>query len=126
MSSIGNEMHRFRRKHQPEEEKKLKPSVDFDRQVYWTPVDKYGVIAQTTLEQLKSFAKDFLQRMYIQCLVQGNVSMEGALNICRRVADTLRCRPLKAKDFPTLAVCQASRSEGDSRRGSDLKLQQII
>ncbi|KAE8743032.1 hypothetical protein FOCC_FOCC011355, partial [Frankliniella occidentalis] len=77
------------------------------RQIYWTPVDKYGVIAQTTLEQLKSFAKDFLQRMYIQCLVQGNVSMEGALTICRRVADTLRCRPLKAKDFPTLAVCQA-------------------
>ncbi|XP_052126972.1 nardilysin-like [Frankliniella occidentalis] len=76
-------------------------------QIYWTPVDKYGVIAQTTLEQLKSFAKDFLQRMYIQCLVQGNVSMEGALTICRRVADTLRCRPLKAKDFPTLAVCQA-------------------
>lgn len=74
--------------------------------MYWTPVDKYGVIAQTTLDQLKTFARDFMQRMYIQCLVQGNVSMDGALSICRKVADTLQCRPLKPKDFPTLAVCQ--------------------
>lgn len=63
-------------------------------QTYWSNCDKYNTVNDVTMEAVAAFADKFLSQLYIQCLVQGNISKDDALNICSNVVDTLKCKPL--------------------------------
>ena len=49
--------------------------------VYYSPHQKHNVVRSLTLEQLKQFASTFKSQLFIQGLVQGNMSKEKAVQV---------------------------------------------
>lgn len=73
---------------------------------YWNTVDKYKAIADITYESLRSFSTECFQRLYIESLIQGNVSKENAIKICYDLKETIQCKPLLPNTIPEIRVCQ--------------------
>lgn len=61
-------------------------------ETYWTILDKKKA-SNTTLEKLNEFASRYFQELHIQCLVQGNVSEEEAIQFVEIVKTGLSCTP---------------------------------
>ncbi|XP_018350446.1 PREDICTED: nardilysin-like [Trachymyrmex septentrionalis] len=47
-----------------------------------------------TLENFQDFVKSFTERLYIQCLVQGNMTSTVAIKTLQQYIKTINCRPL--------------------------------
>lgn len=74
--------------------------------MYWNAVDKHKAITDVTYESLRSFSTECFQLLYIECLIQGNISKENAIKICYDVKETLQCKPLLPNTTPEIRVCQ--------------------
>lgn len=75
-------------------------------QVYWSGLDKHNAVQSVSLEMVRAFSKEFRKNLFIQCLVQGNVSSAEAQKICADAAKKLECRSLSPNMWPSLRVCQ--------------------
>jgi len=64
--------------------------------VYHAPHDKHNLVRQLSLEQVTQFAEQFLSQMYIQGLVQGNMTTEQARGVDNMLRTKLKCSPLPA------------------------------
>ncbi|KAK3915014.1 Nardilysin [Frankliniella fusca] len=80
-------------------------------QTYWTHCDKYNTVNDVTMEAVAAFADKFLDQLYVQCLVQGNVSKDDALEICSSIVKTLKCKPLPPELIPQTRVMQIPHGE---------------
>ena len=63
-------------------------NLELLQDMYHSPHDKHNLIRQFSLEQVTQFAEEFLSNIYIQGLVQGNLTAEQA----RRFDSMLRSK----------------------------------
>jgi secreted Zn-dependent insulinase-like peptidase len=73
-------------------------------QVRWTTVDKHAATSKVTLTALKSFARSFVEHLYIQSLVQGNISEQQAIDACNKIVHILKCAPLLPNTLPQVGA----------------------
>eukprot|EP00092_Neocalanus_flemingeri_P030811 GFUD01033465.1.p1 GENE.GFUD01033465.1~~GFUD01033465.1.p1 ORF type:complete len:1104 (+),score=409.71 GFUD01033465.1:45-3356(+) len=64
--------------------------------VYHAPHDKHNTVRQLSLEQVTQFAEQFLGQIYIQGLVQGNMTADQAREVDNMLRTKLKCSPLPA------------------------------
>lgn len=76
------------------------------RHTYWNTVDKYKALADVTYESFRSFSLNCYQYLYIQSLIQGNISKENAIKICNDLREILQCKALLPNTAPEIRVCQ--------------------
>ncbi|RZB40351.1 nardilysin-like, partial [Asbolus verrucosus] len=78
---------------------------------YYTMVDKYNSISSITFENMKQFAQNFVSKLYIKVLVQGNVQKEVAVNVVNNFITTLNCQAIGAESYPKFRVIQIPKGE---------------
>lgn len=57
-------------------------------------------MSKITFDMMKQFSKDILQNLYIQGLVQGNVTKQTALETTQKFLDELKCTVLPSNKQP--------------------------
>lgn len=62
-------------------------------------IEKYKSLSDITLQDLKDFASQFSQQLYVQGLVQGNYSADAAHYVMKTLLITLGCRPIKERFY---------------------------
>lgn len=72
--------------------------------VHWTNVDKYAAVHDVDFDEFTSFVKYFTEHLYIQCLVQGNMTQDTVVENIRQCIDVLHCGPLLPDTMPQLRV----------------------
>ena len=54
----------------------------------------HNALQNVSFEEFQNFAKFFIKRIYIQCLVQGNVTQDSAIESIQYCIDALKCNSL--------------------------------
>ncbi|KYN33454.1 Nardilysin [Trachymyrmex septentrionalis] len=62
--------------------------------VHHSLIDMHTALQDITLENFQDFVKSFTERLYIQCLVQGNMTSTVAIKTLQQYIKTINCRPL--------------------------------
>ncbi|XP_032680712.1 nardilysin-like isoform X2 [Odontomachus brunneus] len=75
-------------------------------QVFRTEVEKHAVIQDIGFDELLEFVKFYLSRLYVQCLVQGNMMREDVVEKVRQCIGILQCEPLQANTRPMAKITQ--------------------
>jgi secreted Zn-dependent insulinase-like peptidase len=73
-------------------------------QVHWNTVDMHAATSSITLTAMKSFARSFVEHLYIQSLVQGNISKQQAVDACSTIVHILKCAPLLPSALPQVGA----------------------
>ncbi|XP_046670211.1 nardilysin [Homalodisca vitripennis] len=71
---------------------------------FWTALNKEEALEGVTLEKLKNFISQYFEKLYIQCLIQGNISKHEAIEFGELVKNELACKPLSANTVPIIRV----------------------
>ncbi|XP_015592336.1 nardilysin isoform X2 [Cephus cinctus] len=74
--------------------------------VHWTTVDKHAAISSIEFRHFQTFAKHFTDHIYIQCLVQGNMTKEDVIKNGHSCVEILKCGPLLPNTLPQLRITQ--------------------
>ncbi|XP_063217642.1 nardilysin-like [Bacillus rossius redtenbacheri] len=80
-------------------------------QKHWTYVDKHAAYEKIDVDMLKDLSRQILQHLYVQCLIQGNVTKEEALSACDAVVKTLKCGPPLPSTLPQIKVLKIPEGE---------------
>ncbi|XP_054271707.1 nardilysin [Macrosteles quadrilineatus] len=75
-------------------------------ETYWTALNKEVAISDLTFEKFKDLMAEYFQQMYVQCLVQGNISKEEAIEYAELVKNELSFNPLPSDIKPKIRVHQ--------------------
>ena len=62
--------------------------------VHHSLIDVHTAVQNITLKDFQDFVKSFTERLYIQCLVQGNMTSTVAIKTLQQFIKTINCRPL--------------------------------
>ncbi|XP_018350450.1 PREDICTED: nardilysin-like [Trachymyrmex septentrionalis] len=62
--------------------------------VHYTYVDMHNALQNVSFEEFRNFVKCFTNRLYIQCLVQGNITQDEAIESMQQCIETLKCNSL--------------------------------
>ncbi|XP_072934392.1 nardilysin-like [Epargyreus clarus] len=73
---------------------------------YISPRDKAKEIQNITLADLEQFSERFLDKLYMQMLVQGNLAWYDAIKISENVLNNIRWNALSEDEMPNLRVHQ--------------------
>ncbi|GBP39357.1 Nardilysin [Eumeta japonica] len=71
---------------------------------YVTPRDKAQLVHNVTLTELKQFAQDFLDKLYMQVLIQGNLAWHEAVNIAENVLKNIKWDGPAQNELPHIKV----------------------
>lgn len=74
------------------------------QQVHWTTVDKRAVVSSITKDMLLAFVKEFKSHLFIEGLVQGNVTSVEALDFDQKVKRKLKCMEVPWNLLPEVRV----------------------
>ncbi|KYM76122.1 Nardilysin [Atta colombica] len=66
-----------------------------------THVHKYNALRRYLLEDFQDFIKSFTNNLYIQCLVQGNVTKDFTMSIIQQFIKKINCFSLNKEVLPT-------------------------
>ncbi|CAL1679205.1 unnamed protein product [Lasius platythorax] len=77
--------------------------------VHYLHVDSYTALRDASFEKFQDFIKSFNESLYIQCLVQGNMTQDAALENARRCIEILNCKSLHSSMMPQIRVMQIPR-----------------
>ncbi|XP_012064300.1 PREDICTED: nardilysin-like [Atta cephalotes] len=69
-------------------------------------IDMYTIIQNITLKDFQDFVKSFTERLYIQCLVQGNITSTVAIKTVQKFIKTINCSPLHPNTIQQLRGTQ--------------------
>ncbi|XP_045474818.1 nardilysin-like [Harmonia axyridis] len=89
--------------------KDLRLSLLMDK--YFTPTEKFSVISQITFEEMKKFCVQFLEKLYVKALVQGNVDKDTALRVIEKFISDLSYAPLEKKLYPQFKIWELPQGE---------------
>ncbi|KAK9890849.1 hypothetical protein WA026_012195 [Henosepilachna vigintioctopunctata] len=78
---------------------------------YFTPTEKFSVISEVTYEDMKQFCVDFLEKLYIKVLIQGNVDKDTAIRVTQNFVQVLGSSPLEKKLYPQFKVWELPNGE---------------
>ncbi|XP_053986881.1 nardilysin-like isoform X2 [Hylaeus volcanicus] len=73
---------------------------------HWSAVDRHGAISGVEFDEFRDFMKYFTDHIYIQCLVQGNMTKEDVMKNVHDSVKTLKCGPLLPNTMPQIRVNQ--------------------
>ncbi|XP_033221743.1 nardilysin-like [Belonocnema kinseyi] len=73
---------------------------------HWTSTDKHAAISGIDYGQFLNFAKHFADHLYIQCIVQGNMTKEDVVKNVKSCVEILKCGPLLPNTMPEFRVTQ--------------------
>ncbi|KAG7214075.1 hypothetical protein KM043_001439 [Ampulex compressa] len=74
--------------------------------VYWTAVDKHSAITGVDFYQFQNFVKHFTDHIYIQCLVQGNMTERDVIKNVQNCVEILKCGPLLPNTMPQFRIVE--------------------
>ncbi|XP_012257789.2 nardilysin-like [Athalia rosae] len=74
--------------------------------VHWAAVDKHAAMRNIKFSQFQAFAEDFVNHVYVQCLVQGNITEKDVIKNAKNCIDILKCSALLPDTQPQLKVNQ--------------------
>ncbi|XP_011050760.1 PREDICTED: uncharacterized protein LOC105143897 [Acromyrmex echinatior] len=69
-------------------------------------IDMYNIIQNITFKDFQGFVKSFTEHLYIQCLVQGNMTPSAAINTVEQFINTINCSPLHPNTIKQLRGTQ--------------------
>lgn len=75
-------------------------------QIFRTEVEKHTVIQDIGFDELLEFVKSYLSHLYVQCLVQGNMTREDVVEKIRQCIGIFQCKPLQTGTKPMAKVAQ--------------------
>lgn len=58
-------------------------------------IEKYKCLNDITYEDMLDFAENYTKELYVQALMQGNLTEEVAHNVMNSVLTTLNCQNIK-------------------------------
>lgn len=67
---------------------------------YFPPFEKYSVISEITFEEMKDFSVQFLEKLYVKALIQGNVDKDTALKVTEKFIADLNYAPFDKNLYP--------------------------
>uniref|UniRef100_A0A1I8PFT7 Nardilysin n=1 Tax=Stomoxys calcitrans TaxID=35570 RepID=A0A1I8PFT7_STOCA len=67
--------------------------------VHWSIIDKYKSLNDITLDDMLDFADIYTKELYVQTLMQGNLTEEAAHNCMNSVLTTLNCQRIKETKY---------------------------
>ncbi|XP_073259534.1 nardilysin-like [Porites lutea] len=79
--------------------------------VKWTTVDKRSVIPDISLETLKNFVSAFKSKLFVESLIQGNITCQEAISLQEQLYNKLQFLPLQSCFHPEIRVIQLPESE---------------
>lgn len=74
--------------------------------VHYTHIDLYNVLCDTNFEKFRNFITSFNERLYIQCLVQGNMTQDAVIENVRQYIEIINCKPLLPSMMPQIRITQ--------------------
>ncbi|KYN33494.1 Nardilysin [Trachymyrmex septentrionalis] len=74
--------------------------------IHYTYLDKYAALYTTYFEDLQSFVHYFTKHLYVQCLVQGNMTKNTAYNTVWKFLRIIDCKPLYPNMMPDIRINQ--------------------
>lgn len=74
--------------------------------VHWTAVDRHTAITNVEFEEFQSFVKYFTDHIYVQSLVQGNMTKGDAIKNVQECVKILKCDPLLPNTMPQIRIAQ--------------------
>lgn len=74
--------------------------------IRWSLVEKFTILPQITMEDIKEYSKNFTKQMYVQALMQGNLSEESALSVMQSALATLNCKKVEDTSLIESRTCQ--------------------
>jgi len=76
------------------------------KQVHYTYIETYNALCEIRFEEFQDFIKYFIQHLYIQCLVQGNIEEDTAVRNVKKFINILNCGSLLPDMIPQMRVSQ--------------------
>ncbi|KYQ54446.1 Nardilysin [Trachymyrmex zeteki] len=76
--------------------------------VHYTHVDKHTALRGVNFEEFRDFVKSFIDCLYIQCLVQGNITQKAAIETVQQCLEIIKCAPLLTSTIQDVRVTQIS------------------
>ncbi|KAF2885664.1 hypothetical protein ILUMI_20515 [Ignelater luminosus] len=71
---------------------------------YFSLLDRHAAMSKITFDAMKQFSQDILGNLYIQGLVQGNVTKQTALETTQKFLDELKCVALPTNKRPEITI----------------------
>lgn len=69
---------------------------------YWTNTEKHAACSKISFEEFKNFVKYFKKHIYIQSLIQGNMTSDDVKKNVLKCFDILNSGPLLPNTFPRI------------------------
>ncbi|KYN37807.1 Nardilysin [Trachymyrmex septentrionalis] len=73
---------------------------------HYTHVDMHTALRGINFEEFQGFVKFFTNHLYIQCLVQGNMTQNAAIDTVHKCVEIINCGPLISSMIPQMRVTQ--------------------
>ncbi|XP_018368701.1 PREDICTED: nardilysin-like [Trachymyrmex cornetzi] len=74
--------------------------------IHYTYVDMHTALSSVNFKEFRCFVKSFTDHLYIQCLVQGNITPDDALVTIRECLEIVNCGPLLSNTLQQMTVIQ--------------------
>ncbi|XP_018368700.1 PREDICTED: nardilysin-like [Trachymyrmex cornetzi] len=74
--------------------------------IHYTYVDMHTALSSVNFKEFRCFVKSFTDHLYIQCLVQGNITPDDALVTIRECLEIVNCGPLLSNTLHQMIVMQ--------------------
>lgn len=74
--------------------------------VHWPAMDRHVAITGVEFHEFQNFVRYLMDHVYIQCLVQGNMTKEDVIKNVHECVKTLKCGPLLPNTLPQIRVAQ--------------------
>ncbi|KAF5289998.1 hypothetical protein FQR65_LT11664 [Abscondita terminalis] len=78
---------------------------------YFSLIDKHAAISKITYDEMKEFSQHFLNKVYVQGLVQGNVTRDAALKVTTNFLKDLNAIDLREEERPRIILNQIPQGE---------------
>ncbi|KMQ88920.1 nardilysin isoform x3 [Lasius niger] len=76
------------------------------KHIHYTYVDMYTALCNVNFETFQNFIKSFNDRLYIQCLMQGNMTQDAVLKNVQQCIEIINCKSLLPSMIPQIRVVQ--------------------
>lgn len=74
--------------------------------VYWSASDRHMALCDVEFDEFQNFVKYLTNHVYIQCLVQGNMTEEDVIKNVHEFIKILKCGPVLPNTLPQIRVTQ--------------------
>lgn len=74
--------------------------------IHWMATDKHAAIHNVQFPEFQNFVSHFTDHVYIQSLVQGNMTKEDVIKNVQECIKTLKCGPLLPNTMQQMRVMQ--------------------